>query len=313
MRKLNVALALLLFMLAVVSCSGKYSSKALSKETKYLQEQVASNTRRLDAIEAQLGKTKEAVFEPQMQEKPTAEISMRIISKENTPMVLIPAGEFRVGSDDGESDEKPVHTVHLDAFYMDAYEVTNAQYQKFIEATGHRVPRNWDKHSFSASPDHPVVGVSWHDARAYAEWVGKRLPSEAEWEKAARGGLVGKKYPHGDNLTHDDSNYHGTGGKDIWEYTSPVGSFAPNGYGLYDMAGNVWEWCADWYDANYYINSPTRNPMGPDTGLARVLRGGGWNRYQDPDFLRVALRHYSLIPTLTPIYVGFRCAKDGKQ
>jgi iron(II)-dependent oxidoreductase len=131
-----------------------------------------------------------------------------------------------------------------------------------MDATDYEAPSYWNDSKFNA-PNHPVVGVSWDDAVAYANWAGKRLPTEAEWEKSARGGLVGKKYPWGDTLTHDDANYSGTGGKDKWEHTSPVGSFASNGYGLYDMAGNVWEWCADWYFNNYYANSLKSNPKGP--------------------------------------------------
>ena len=144
--------------------------------------------------------------------------------KDGAEMVLIPAGEFQMGSNYGYNDEKPVHTVYLDAFYMDKYEVTNALYKKFMDATGHKAPAYWNDSSYNA-PDQPVLGVSWNDAKAYAEWAGKRLPTEAEWEKAARGGLVGKKYPWGDSISHDDANYGGTGGKDKWDGTSPVGSF----------------------------------------------------------------------------------------
>ena len=222
-------------------------------------------------------------------------------------MALILAGEFQMGSNDGDSDEKPVHTVYLDAFYIDKYEVTNAQYKKFIDATEYKAPYYWNDSRFNA-PNNPVVGVTWYDAKAYADWAGKRLPTEAEWEKSARGGLVGKKYPWGDTLTHDDANYSGTGGKDIWTYTSPVGSFKPNGYGLYDMVGNVWEWCADWYDANYYAISPKSNPTGPSSGSWAVLRGGSWSDYGH--YLRVAYRYFSYAPTNDNYDVGFRCVQQ---
>jgi len=234
-----------------------------------------------------------------------AELPRIKIGKDGAEMVLIPAGEFQMGSNDGDYDEKPVHTVYLDAFYIDKYEVTNAQYKKFMDATGHKAPNYWNDSRFN-DPKQPVVGVSWYDAKAYADWAGKRLPTEAEWEKSARGGLIGKKYPSGDNLTRDDANYDGTGGKDIWEYTSPVGSFAPNGYGLYDMAGNVWEWCADWYDGEYYKVSPKENPKGPASGNWRVIRGGSW--YYVINGLRVANRN-SLAPTDVHYDVGFRCAQ----
>ncbi len=218
--------------------------------------------------------------------------------KDGAPMVLIPQGEFQMGSDTGEPDELPVHTVYLDAFYMDVYEVTNALYKKFIEATGYEPPRYWADPRANA-PDQPVVGVTWDDARAYCKWVGKRLPTEAEWEKAARGGLVGKKYPWGDVDSAIGRAHPGVSGA----YT--VGSFAPNGYGLYDTARNAWEWCADWYGENYYSESPERDPSGPASGDARVLRGGSWFAgISDP--LRVSYR-YSFDPEHTSNLIGFRC------
>ena len=231
-----------------------------------------------------------------------------IIGKDGAPMVLIPVGEFEMGSNDGKDDEKPVHTVYLDAFYIDKYEVINEQYKKFMDATGHKAPGFWNDSKLN-DPKQPVMAVDWDDANAYAEWAGKRLPTEAEWEKSARGGLVGKKYPLGDTLTHDDANYFGTGGKARWEYTAPVGSFAPNGYGLYDMAGNVSEWCADWYDESYYTNSPKQNPTGPSSGKWRVLRGGSWYDSDDA-ILCVAYRSYDYyFPTNVYLHVGFRCVQ----
>lgn len=239
------------------------------------------------------------------------EMPKEIIGKDGAEMVLIPAGEFQMGASNSNNDEFPVHNVYLDAYYMDKHEVTNAQYKKFMDAVGHQAPKCWNDPNFNA-PNQPVVGVSWYDAKAYADWAGKRLPTEAEWEKAARGGLIGKKYPWGDTLTHDNANDDGIGGKDIWEYTSPVGSFAPNGYGLYDMAGNVCEWCSDWYSVNYYINLPKQNPMGPNSGKSKVFRGGSWfafivEGYGDLNSLRVAYRYISLDPMEDNASVGFRC------
>jgi sulfatase modifying factor 1 len=238
--------------------------------------------------------------------------SVAYITEED--MVLIPAGEFQMGSNDGHEDERPVHTVDLDAFYMDKYEVTNAQYKKFIDATGYPAPRYWSDSRYNAS-NQPVVGVTWYDAKAYCKWLSEkegktyRLPTEAEWEKAARGGLVGKKYPWGDILTHDYANYKGTGGRDKWDGTSPVDSFLPNGYGLYDMAGNVWYWCADWYGENYYSSSPKYNPKGPNSGRGRVLRGGSWG---DPEsYLRVSIRIYYAQTDLNNI--GFRCVSQNSN
>jgi formylglycine-generating enzyme required for sulfatase activity len=254
-----------------------------------------------------------------------------IVSRDGAEMVLIPAGEFQMGDhfNEGRDTERPVHTVYLDAFYMDKYEVTNELYARFLNEIG----RNEDEEGHElldiGSPyclieyvdgryrpkegyeRHPVVEVSWYGAVAYARWAGKRLPTEAEWEKAARGGLVGKRYPWGDAIDASKANYNdGSRGwrtKGILKYLKPVGSFPANGYGLYDMAGNVWEWCADWYDKNYYSSSPRRNPRGPDSGSFRVVRGGSWLAY--PDYLRAANRAFN-DPQDTTDNVGFRCAQD---
>ena len=227
-------------------------------------------------------------------------------------MVLIPAGEFEMGDhfNEGNGDERPVHTVYLDAFYIDKYEVTNAQYKKFMDATGHVAPMYWSDSRFNA-PGQPVVGVSWHDAVAYSEWLGKRLPTEAEWEKAARGGLMGKRYPWGDKAPDEGGIYRanykpGNDAADDYVYTSPVGSFPSNGYGLYDMAGNVWEWCQDWF-GDYYSTSPKENPPGPISGTFRVLRGGSW--YHTPDTLRVAYRDL-FNPSNASSDSGFRCVSQ---
>ena len=230
-------------------------------------------------------------------------------------MALIPAGSFEMGDSKDEPEawmkrSLPVHTVELDAFYMDVNEVTMSQFKQFVEESGYAYEGNWNEVAkYSPTDEHPMIWVTWDNATAYAQWVGKRLPTEAEWEYAARGGLTGKRYPWGDELTHDDANYEGTGGRDQWEGppnggTAPVGSFEPNGYGLYDIAGNAWEWCADWYGANYYTNFPVKNPKGPNTGQYRVLRGGSWH-YRS-NYLRVAYRNYDL-PSDRYSSLGFRC------
>jgi len=234
-------------------------------------------------------------------------------------MMLISAGSFEMGDhfDDGEADEQPVHKVELDSFYMDSQEVTVEQFRKFVDDSGHKYSR-WDEvEKYSPSDKHPMVYVTWNDAVAYCKWAGKRLPTEAEWEYAARGGLPGKQYPWGDRIAHDYANYAGTGGEDPWgepkdkweSQTAPVRSFEPNGYGLYDMAGNILEWCADWYDSGYYGSSPLNNPKGPNSSPNGwlVLRGGSW--LGDTKALRVSSRSHRS-PTSADTNYGFRCAAD---
>jgi formylglycine-generating enzyme required for sulfatase activity len=235
-------------------------------------------------------------------------------------MVQIPAGEFIMGSDHGDSDERPIHTVYLDAFYIDKYEVANAQYRKFIEATGRPEPKLWSDAAHN-QPNQPVVGVTWYDAMAYAAWAGKRLPTEAEWEKAARGGLVGKKYPWGDEPPDAGGQYRANFDLEAanilkgYSGTLPVGSLSSNGYGLYDMAGNVWEWCLDEYREDFYASSPRDNPLAGDPMSAlqadyhtiktkRVLRGGAWDAYDN--LIRVSNRNQDY-PDSFPYNVGFRC------
>lgn len=227
-------------------------------------------------------------------------------------IALIPAGEFLMGAD-SEGDHSPAHKVRLDPFYMDRYEVTNAQYLRFCQATGHRLPEFWGRSGFRCGPgypNHPVVSVSWWDAADYAAWCGKRLPTEAEWEYAARGGLTGKNYPNSDELEPSDGNYNKSGRRG----PVTVGSYAANGYGLYDMQGNVVEWVWDYYDAGYYVSSPTTNPKGPELVTARpeavrfrVIRGGGW--HSGPYCSRVYYRN-ALPANWVDFNVGFRCAAD---
>ena len=233
------------------------------------------------------------------------EISITQVSPvDRMSMVYIPAGKFLMGSDEGTSDNQPVHEVYLDAFWMDKHEVTLGQYQQFVEETG------FDTKGSGESEDHAVTDVDWYDAQAYCEWAERRLPTEAEWEKAARGGLEGKKYPWGNEdpvcisgsengarfNDHDQCDDLGT---------APVMSYAPNGYGLYDMAGNAWEWIFDWYGKDYYGTSPSENPRGPVSGNEVVLRGGSWIHDAYP--LRTA--HRDRNPRSEADHdVGFRCA-----
>ena len=259
-------------------------------------------------------------------------------------MVLIPAGEFEIGSDDAEArhNEQPVRSVYIDAFYMDKTQVTNTQFKEFLlknpqwqkERVNARFADEnyltlWDGNDYpDGKRNHPVTNVSWYAAMAYAEWAGKRLPTEAEWEYAARGGLNGQKYPNGNKITPGDANYDRNVGD-----STPVALYSENGYGLYDMTGNVWEWCLDKYDAEFYLtfsrDGVTRNPLSGAISVewlidnsehikgSRVLRGGSWDA--SGYFTRIAMR-VGNPPTFTGVNLdsrnlgfrafGFRCVKS---
>ncbi len=223
-------------------------------------------------------------------------------------MSYIPAGEFQMGSEDGDDDEKPVHTVYLDAFWMDQTEVTNAMYAECVFNGRCEEPSD---RTYLHNPDygnHPVVYVNWDDAKNYCERVGGRLPTEAEWEKAARGGLSQSTYPWGEGISCEKTNYSGLDGC-VDGQTTVVGSYknGKNLYDLYDMAGNVFEWTADWYDVAYYSISPSYNPLGSVIEGRRVLRGGSWTSASND--LKVSQR-FDLESTYSNYTVGFRCSRS---
>jgi formylglycine-generating enzyme required for sulfatase activity len=263
-------------------------------------------------------------------------------------MVFIPAGEFRMGTPagtDGLPDEHPQRSVFLSAFYIDPYEVSNGDYLEFVSATHHRLPENakaastlWDGGKpMPGIERHPVINVSWTDADAFCRWTGKRLPTEAEWEKAARG-TDGRQYPWGNEwdivLANSASYWAGrtiefSSGAD-WDafwvkgegaqiakskglkgevLTLPIGSFPAgvSAYGLYDMAGNVAEWVQDWYDPNYYRSAPLEDPPGPERGAIKSMRGGSW--LKPAISLRTSDRDWGTMDS-RPSGTGFRCAKD---
>ena len=273
---------------------------------------------------------------------------MPLASGKPDDMVLVPTGEFRMGAPAGSGglpDEQPERAVLLSAFYIDRFEVTNEAYLLFVSLTGHRMPENsnpaatlWkDRRPMPGIERHPVVNVSWTDADAYCRWAGKRLPTEAELEKAARG-TDGRRYPWGDQwdvlLTNSASYWAGRtvqfdSGAD-WEafwvkgegahiakekglngevLTMPVGSFpgSVSVYGLFDMAGNVAEWVQDWYDPNYYPSGPLTNPTGPPRGAIKSMRGGSW--LKPAVSLRTSDRDWGTIDS-RPSGTGFRCAQD---
>ncbi len=268
--------------------------------------------------------------EPVIEEPVVEEVPVVEVPPPPAGMVLIPAGEFDMGSNDGHSDEQPVHKVYTDAFYMDETEVSNLNFKRFVLANPQwqktRIPEalhdgrylaDWDENSYPVGEaNHPVVSVNWYAAMAYAGWAGKRLPTEAEWEKASRGG-VDQGAPWENVLDSSKANY----GENIGSSTT-VGRYPANGYGLYDMAGNVWEWCLDAYDENFYFSSPVRNPLSDVNTIVnldlivndytkiksyRVFRGGSWT--SDPDDLLASSRSF-LEPERALLDVGFRCVKD---
>jgi formylglycine-generating enzyme required for sulfatase activity len=232
----------------------------------------------------------------------------QVSEKDGMVMVYVPAGNFSMGSNDSTADEQPVHTVDLDAYWIDRTEVTNGMYSLCVEAGDCQRPKknnsntHYNYYSDPLYANYPVIFVNWNDAQKYCSWAGRRLPTEAEWERAARG-TDGRTYPWGNGSPSNSLlNFNNPMGD-----TTGVGSYSSGAspYGVLDMAGNVSEWVADWYDVGYYGSSPSSNPTGPATGQYRVLRGGSW--YSDEYLIRSADRHW-LEPDKWDLLVGFRCA-----
>jgi sulfatase modifying factor 1 len=223
-------------------------------------------------------------------------------------LITIPASWFVMGSEDGVANERPAHRVHVSAFALGACQVTNGEYERFLQSTGH-APPPFRGSSNVDGPAQPAVGVSWFDAVSYCQWLSSvsrrpfRLPSEAEWECAARGGLEQLLYPWGNNPPQSRPRY-----EDRWlDGPEPVGGSGPNGFGLFDMCENVHEWCSDWYAADYYGSAPEHDPRGPENGVRRVSRGGSW-RHQ-VKISRCAARS-SIPPAFQYADYGFRVACD---
>ena len=237
-------------------------------------------------------------------------------------MILIEGGEFTMGNDEAGSEERPAHGVTLDPFYIDSYEVANGQYSAFLHTRSWRVPRvddgfaSWNGWTGAQFPpgfrDHPVVGVWWEGAQAYCAWRGDRLPTEAEWEKAARG-KDGRPFPWGDEYVAGDANIAVE--EDGYLHTAPVGSFSGDATpdGVRDFGGNVSEWAQDWFEADYYTRSPTENPAGPDEPVGagfRVVRGGNWTWTPSQAQSSLATRRSAWLPGRATTTIGFRCARN---
>jgi formylglycine-generating enzyme required for sulfatase activity len=207
-----------------------------------------------------------------------AAASTELIGQDGAPMALVPSGEFPMGNDSGEDNEKPAHPVDVNAFYMDKYELTVSRYVRFLKATGRKQPDLGNEVKLAREGNRPVAGVDWNDADSYCRWAGKRLPTEAEWEKASRG-TDARLYPWGNEPpTYRRTNYDKSCilCNPYEDMLQPIGSYeeGKSPYGLYDMLGNVQEWTADWYEEAYYARSPRRNPTGPAGGKEKVVRGG---------------------------------------
>jgi formylglycine-generating enzyme len=223
-------------------------------------------------------------------------------------MARIPEGWFQMGCATGRDDEQPVHRVWVDAFELGIHQVTNSEYACLLTGAKYPAPLHWDDPNFNY-PEQPVVAPSWFDATAFCEWLGRmtsrryRLPTEAEWERAAHGGTEDAAYTWGDAPPESLPDY-----AKRWKTgPEPVGLYAPNGYGLFNMGDNVHEWCADWYDPRYYARSPERNPRGPDEGARRASRGGSWRHHIKVS--RCAARS-SIPPEFKYADYGFRVARD---
>lgn len=241
---------------------------------------------------------------PQPTPKPQAsEPNPILIGTLKIPAVFVKGGNFEMGDqfDAGNDDEKPVHAVTLNDFYLSATEVTVAQFKRFCLATNRKMPEQEP----TSADDHPVVFITWYEAKDFCEWVGGSLPTEAQWEYAARSGGMSVRYPTGDEVDHTTANLSRKGKKDKWEKTSPVGKFPPNYLGLYDMAGNVYEWCNDYYKSDYYELSNSIEPQGPATSMFKILRGGSW--YHEKQHLRCSDR-FRFMPVARISFVGFRVA-----
>jgi formylglycine-generating enzyme required for sulfatase activity len=277
-------------------------------------------------VEPKTQPTKKVISPKPTQEKPIEKPPEKHKAPNNLKipeLVAISPGAFSMGLANARPEEQPVHTIEIDAFEIGRYEVTNKEYEVFANATGYVTQSEkenssvtWRSYFTSERENYPVVLVSWQDANAYCKWLSDvtnknfRLPTEAEWEYAARGGAT-TKYPWGDEIDPDQANYDSEQKRGLiagvaLENVEPVDSYEANGYGLFNVSGNVAEWCQDWYEEDYYKKSPSKNPQGSEKGLFKVIRGGGWA--SQADACRISRRN-SNSPTFAVPYLGFRIVK----
>jgi formylglycine-generating enzyme len=306
------------------------ASSRLGIVAKALKLPEMTNATRLGISKIPISKEIELPKKPNKIDRPSIKKTPEVLTKKEPladypEMIQISGGSFDMGFDEGQPDEAPVHKVEISSFEIGKYEITNHQFRVFVKATGYKTTAHnegtttWEVYGPPGCELYPVVMVTWDDAMEYCNWLSKvtganyRLPTEAEWEFAARGGIENRMYPWGNDLDFAKANCaadkEGIGnlGSAINQMSS-IGSYEPNGFGLYDIIGNVSEWCYDWYEEDYYTDSPEKNPMGPETGLFiyRVTRGGSWT---DPfSFSRVTFRNAATIPYRFPS-IGFRVVK----
>lgn len=333
----NLLLFPLVFVLFMVSCTSEQDefSAALRSDTpeelqQFIVNHPESNLLEKASFHVASKKNNVSAFLIFMHHYPSSKMMEQAKQKiDSLGMVFVEGGKFMMGCDTCQKDEKPAHEITLNGFYMDKTEVTVGQFRKFVAATNYETDSenegsssvlsggdwervlgvNW-RHDVEGElrpeeeNNHPVVHISWFDARAYAKWAGKRLATEAEWEYAARGGQKSKHYSFSGSNVASEVAWYASNTK---PRTHAVAQKKPNELGIYDMSGNVYEWCNDWFEKKYYAKSPSANPSGPQTGSIVALRGGGWN--YDEDGLRNTNR-INAYPLHWYGGIGFRCVTD---
>ena len=320
-RYVNIGIFIMLIFLAVFGMYIKLRSPDIATTPL-----TATETKVMPAVTATTAKDVLKATSTPMPSKTPTQFPDEFTDDFGASMRLIPAGEFTMGDNDGFKDERPIHTVYLDSYYIDKYEVTNVLYEACVNDGACSPPQNsglGTRSSYygnSQYSNYPVIYVDWYQSNTYCEWRDSRLPTEAEWEKAARG-INEYNYPWGNDFQCRNGNFDDIQGLngyiipggpncDGFEDTAPVGSFGSgkSPFGIYDMAGNIWEWVSDLYDGNYYLESSYQDPQGPSSGNGQVIRGGAWDVANEKNLLTT--RRIGFEPLTTGNYLGFRCANS---